>query len=449
MIYLFLASFFYSNVIYRFPIGHYGYILTSDILSWLIIIPFLIKKILGGIESRKSKDRLGLYLVLLNAVMYLSLITVFFSAHWLFSELGRAAADTLRFSQFSLCYYAVKSTAVEPKNNWRYLNFVFILTAGLAIFGLLSDVILGISRIYNGVTKDVLRPSNEFSAFFTDNHGGTSIYLITAISIGYGMLLMKSDILKKSLLIMALGLIIAALIFSKSRAGIAGFGLSMFIFAYLFLKHKGKSLPSIAGILFILFIFMGLIYYSITTESVMDRITIGKEEITRYEYVQHRIKSHEKKVGIMAIKARIKNWEQTVGIIKDMSLNIFFGYGVNQQSYLVHMGGSHNNFFQFIVDLGLIGLILFLLILYEMPKIFSAKGKKQKFPEKYKCINLGMRCGFLGLILTCFSQETFYMRPAMGNFFGFYLIIVAIIKNLNENTSNYMQSTEKNVPQLQ
>ncbi|MGA3282659.1 MAG: hypothetical protein ABSD50_16965, partial [Smithella sp.] len=64
MIYLLLTSFFYSDVIYRLPVGSYGYVLISDIVSWVVIFFILFRNMFIRIKARKF-DRLDWSLLVL------------------------------------------------------------------------------------------------------------------------------------------------------------------------------------------------------------------------------------------------------------------------------------------------------------------------------------------------------------------------------------------------
>jgi hypothetical protein len=70
--------------------------------------------------------------------------------------------------------------------------------------------------------------------------------------------------------------------------------------------------------------------------------------------------------------------------------------------------------------------------LYEVGKLLKKPRNIGDSDLPYYAMRIGMRCGFFGIIGTALTQETFYMVPAMGNFFGFYLILLAIVDNIKE-----------------
>ena len=433
MIYLLLTSFFYSDVIYRLPVGSYGYVLISDIVSWVVIFFILFRNMFIRIKARKF-DRLDWSLLVLNILMFLLLIQIYFTAVRTFSELGRAAADTLRFTQFIVCFYAVRSYMRASSKALRYLIWVFALATAVSVFGLIVDVGMQLPRMYAGITINSLRPK-EFSAFFTNNHASASIYLLAAFSLGFGLILMKKNSMLKGLAVSGMAVIILAIIFSKSRSGILGLGISTVFFLLYYIRFRGGSILAWGGIILMAVIFGAAGFYSFTDKGVMDRVGISSvEDVQNYERRADYIHSYDRKIGIISIRARFQNWRESIGVIKDMSFFMFFGYGVNQQSYKVNLGGAHNNFMQVIIDLGIVGLVFFLIFLYEVGKLLRKPRNIGDSDLPYYAMRIGMRCGFFGIIGTALTQETFYMAPAMGNFFGFYLILLAIVDNIKEKS---------------
>lgn len=442
MIYLLLGSFFFANVIYRIPVGRYGYILISDAASWLVIFFVLMRKLLLGLKWREL-ERLDWSLLLLNLLMFLLLFQVYFSAVRVFSEFGRAAVDTLRFTQFILCYYTVRSHLGSSSKSIRYLLCVFALATAVSAYGLIVDVWLRLPRMYAGITRDLLRP-NEFSAFFTDNHASASIYLISALSVGFGFIFMKGKFLLRAVYVSCMAVIILAIIFSKSRAGLAGLSVSMALFLLYYMRYRGGSAISLMGLIVMAAIFGITGFYSITNKGVIDRVGIGSvEDITRYESRAPFIRSFDRRIAIVSIKSRFENWRESIEIIKGMSANIFFGYGVNQQSVKIGFGGAHNNFLQVMIDLGIVGLGVFLVILYEMGRTFEKPRNTGDSYAPHGAVRIGMRCGFWGLLATSFTQETFYMSPALGNFFGFYLILLAVTSSVPKETAPEESRTDR------
>jgi O-antigen ligase len=443
LIYLLIASFFYANVVYRISVGSYGYILASDIASWLFIFFVLFRKLFLQSEGRKF-ERFDWSLLVFNLLMYLLLFQIYFMAFRVFSEFGRAAADTLRFTQFILCYFAVRSYLHSSLMSVRYLFWVFVVATIASAYGLIVDIVLQLPRIYVDITRDIMRPK-EFSAFFTNNHASASVYLISALSVGFGLLFKKGNPLHKGLILSCMATMILAVIFSRSRAGIAGLGISTAMFILSYLRFRGRNIFAMGGLLVIVVVFGTLALYAGTDKNVTDRIGIGSiGDITHYEYRSDFIRSTDRKIGILSVKARFENWRESIEIIKNMSMNIFFGYGVNQQSFKIKLGGAHNNFLQVIIDMGIVGLVVFLLFLYEMERKFKKPPSTKDSYLPNNAMRLGMRCGFWGLVATSFTQETFYMRPALGNFFGFYLILVAIISSLpKESIQNDTKNTEE------
>jgi O-antigen ligase len=431
MISLLLASFFYADVIYRLPMGSYGYVLASDVLSWGVIFWALLR----GVAGRARLGRLSMteiFPLALNLLMFLLLFQVYFEAQRVFSELGRAAADTLRFSQYILTALAVRACLKTSLKTQRFLIWVFVLGVGAALFGLVSDVILHIPRSYAGITHDVLRP-REFSSFFTNNRGCAAVYLLVAIAIGFGLLLRRGTPLRKVLILAALAVLAVALVFSRSRSGIVGLIVALLFFLYYDMRYRGRDLGSFAGLAAMVAILGGAVLLALSTQTVMDRMGIGDLVGTaRTEARADRMHSRERKVAALSVRSRLENWRHSLQVIKEMDYHLPFGYGVNQQGARIGMGGAHNNYLQVIIDLGLVGLGLFLVFLRSLFRILRRPPEGQVLGNPHQAMRLGLRCGLWGLLATTLSQETFYMAPAMGNFFGFFLVLLAIVQRLPE-----------------
>jgi len=431
MMYLLLASFFYANVIYRLPIGSYGYVLVSDVVSWFVILAVFTLSMVNRTKSI-GFGRLELCLVVLSLLMFLLLFQVFFEADRVFSELGRAAADTLRFFQYVFTYFAVRSYLRFSPHPIRYLAWTFILAVSVSIYGLLLDVVLKIPRSYAGITHDVLRPS-EFSAFFTNNRACAAVYLLTAVAIGFGFLLMNGSLLRKSVVLFGTAALIIAIILSRSRSGIVGLSVSTVFFIIYYMRNCGRSLSSIVVFFTLVFIFCCALFFALTSRNVRDRLGIANlRDITRYEHSSSLTGSADRKIALMSVATRLKNWKESMKVIDEMSYHIFFGYGVNQQGAKIGMGGAHNNFLQVFVDLGLIGLGLFLLLLYEIARRLKVSPPELNASHPRYAMLIAMKYCFWGLLVTLVTQETFYMAPALGNFWGFYLVLLAIVSQLRE-----------------
>jgi len=423
MIYILLASFFYANVVFRIPIGSYSYVLASDIVSWFVIVSVVLLAMIRRLKIEGRFRPIDYYLLGLNLLMYVLLFQVYFEAQRVFSEFGRAAADTLRFSQYILTFFAVRSYMRTVRNPNRFLIWVLFLAVGVSLFGLISDVVLEIPRNYAGITRDTLRFPKEFSAFFTDNRACVSAYLLTGVGIGFGFLAQRRDVLQKVAIIGFLIPVILAIIFSRSRSGIIGLFVTMAAFIFYSVRYHGFNFKTLVSLILITAILGVTVFLSMTSKSVMERVQVGVNTDSDAG------KSRESKIAVLSTKSRLANWKHSLEMVGDMSYHIFFGYGVNQQNAKIGLGGAHNNFLQVLIDLGVFGTLLFLLLLRQISRMLGPvpTDGRESTPN---AMRLGIKCTFWGLLVTALTQETFYMAPAMANFFEFFLVLVAIVTSI-------------------
>lgn len=106
-------------------------------------------------------------------------------------------------------------------------------------------------------------------------------------------------------------------------------------------------------------------------------------------------------------------------------LNLLFGYGYNGSLYLGGRGywAIHNDFVALLCDYGLIGLSLFLYMLYYPIKIANSNSKMKVFAL------------LLYLVLCCCSLEPF--SAGRLPFFGYYLFILCVAKSEMYNNSSF------------
>ncbi|MFH0808989.1 MAG: O-antigen ligase family protein [Pseudomonadota bacterium] len=437
MIYLILASFFYSSVIYRFPVGHYGYLLASDVAAIAFVAAFIVRLAVSKEHRYSSGAYLGKILASLTILMTLGLIHIYFSADRLFSELGRGVADTLRFIEFAALYLAIAHTPYKKETVLRALSWVFLLGLAATVFGLVSDCLLHVQRTYAGIDGDVLRVQGEMSAFFTHSRACTGLFLLVCFCLGLGLVLNERRTPVKLLLAVAACLILVAVILTGSRAAILGTLVAILTSLVLCLRYEHFRATAASYVLLLLIVAGVGGAIAFTTSSVSERIKAAFLTTTRSE--DGSVSRHEIGFGAgynpppteqdRSVTSRFENWHVTSAQIFKSCWVFFFGFGVQQQMYLSGgFGGAHDNFLQYLVDLGIVGLGLFAAMLASTWNIFRGGIKYGTYKEQ--CLHLAMLCCLAGLIVTCITQETFYMQHSLGNFFGFWLALVALFQNL-------------------
>lgn len=226
----------------------------------------------------------------------------------------------------------------------------------LAIFSIVQKATFN-GKIY--WFRELTIGGTPFGPFVNRNHYAGLINML--IMIGLGIMFTRYSIERKLLfgffsVIMALSLFI-----SLSRGGIISFFSGIGLFTLLIIKEKIKNKKLIAIILFLITLVSYLLYIGI--DPLIDRFY---------------------KVD-MDSKVRFIIWSDTFKIFRDFSLT---GTGLGTFVYIYPLYSSrnisyicdhaHNDYLEYLSEIGIIGMSLFLIFLILYLKIIFSKNKSEK-----------------------------------------------------------------------
>ncbi len=169
----------------------------------------------------------------------------------------------------------------------------------------------------------------------------------------------------KTIVLFATMIIFSGLLLSFSRAAWLGVGLFLFIiFVQLIFKKSFFSWSTFIT-LFLLFVFTGAIWASVYTEPFLTRIK-ASERLEQF-----------------SINQRIDSYQDAWQTFKQKP---FLGTGVGVYTYNLHqqhperyvwdLQPPHNTFLLVLVELGLAGLILFLIIIFLLSKNINSQPQR-------------------------------------------------------------------------
>jgi O-antigen ligase len=119
-------------------------------------------------------------------------------------------------------------------------------------------------------------------------------------------------------------------------------------------------------------------------------------------------------------------WEQ---FVKAPFITKVFGIGIGNftnlhYSFLLETGkkatsGAHNNFLHVLTETGIAGFLTFISFFISAIVLLWKKGKKDTFAFCYIWVTLA-------LLMSGSTQETFWFQPSFGNFWLYYMIVLAL-----------------------
>ena len=281
---------------------------------------------------------------------------------------------------FILSYFLMINI-VETKGEFKFLLYVFIV----------SSVITAILGIYQYILGDVYSQAWLDSNMFEDikmrvyatfeNPNVYGEYLILTIPLIVSLFFTEKGFIKKLFLLGSFGITMLAMVLTFSRGCWLGIILALGILLIMIDKR---------------FIWLGVLGIAVMPfvlpETIMNRfLSIGNLNDSSTSY-------------------RVYIWLGTLAMLKDYW---FSGIGLGITSFNkiypiysynnVSAPHSHNLFLQIIVEYGMIGLIVFLGILYNFYKETTIKMLKQK-----SILTAGIVSGVTGFLLQSMFDNTWY-----------------------------------------
>jgi len=137
-------------------------------------------------------------------------------------------------------------------------------------------------------------------------------------------------------------------------------------------------------------------------------------------------------LGILTMEQHANAVQMFTGVGPGNFQNFMRPYMQLHQIYIGIEGnsstGAHNNYLHILVELGIGGLIIFgafmVNLLLQFWRIRKSSDKRVSVTSSI------MIAGTIALLASGFTQETFYSQQPMGNFFGFYFVVMVLVLQL-------------------
>lgn len=241
-------------------------------------------------------------------------------------------------------------------------------------------------------------------------------YLILLMSVSIGILL-TSELKRVKLLLTGLILIsFVALMATQSRA--TWMGLPVMYLSFLAMSKKRLML-------------LGVLAVTI----VIGPFIMPKSYVERYSGTFKREAGYKATVGGKSLALdssateRVQSWQ---GTLKDFKNHPIFGYGINGYWFI------DGQYFRTLVELGLVGMSIFIFMLYQIGKFLLAAYRISS-DSFSKGLAMGLFAGFLALLVHCIGSNTFIVVRIMEPFW-FLMGIAVVLYNIDKKKSEEAQN---------
>lgn len=418
---LFLSLCFYLlSQCYTIPILSIGpwalWPTFSDVAACLLVFTFLInlRHISPASTANKKTFLILLTFVVLNIFSYLNYVA--WQANMNSKGVGIGLVQLGRFIEFIMVFWITSHIPLPAKRIQiitGIIDFVFVFVC-LGIFATFLSII-PLDILVAHLPQDGNPWGDAYRAFenLTTNTSGEGYASRGLGTIGSNHAYTGVQV------ILLLGL--------KMHLKVSKFD-GIFILMSLLACLASGSRSSLAGMLFLTVIYWikKPIYIFITGISVF--LTTALSTVISNIYRINNIGNNdfqfilERQSTIFAanksenLSERDQIWADVFKFIDRQPLQWLWGAGFGSAPDATPFLAAHNLYLQIILDTGVIGLLIFLFLFFQI--VYEL--------NKYENVNKSLFWVTLILLFTSLSQETFYPMIAMGHFLGFYLCSIAI-----------------------
>jgi O-antigen ligase/Flp pilus assembly protein TadD len=332
--------------------------------------------------------------------------------------------DFIYFLSYFLIYFFIINN-IKTKDSFNFCLIIFFITASLISLYLLLQ--------YYGLDpflSDIQRLTSTLG-----NQNYVASYLALIFPIAFSFFLIETKKINKILFEVVLLINYTGIIVCHTRAIWAALFFSLLLFGYLLSHYKMNKIlkdnKKWLIILFSLFLLITLIY---STDNPLNRspITAVERAISAFD------------MQGSSLRSRLLIWQSTIDMIKDRplfgsGLGTFPLYYLNYQANFLQKnpnylnfagkaGEAHNEYLQLGAETGIIGLLVFILIIVIFYKTNFNLIKKIKTINE-KIIVISLLSGITVTLIDSIFSFPFHI-PAVGSDFWFIIGLAIASENI-------------------
>lgn len=322
-------------------------------------------------------------------------------------NIAKSVQSYVLYLVFAFAYFLIVNN-IKTKNQWYNLVVVFALAGFLVgLYGVYQNYFITITDT-SWIDEDMFEEiqTRVYSTF--DNPNVLGQYLVMAIPVVFALLWSDKRLGAKAAYAGIAIVMMACLIFTWSRA--AWVGIILAIGFYMVMKDRRWASLLVVALLIMPFVL---------PESIISRITsLGnmKDSSTAYRF----------SVWISSLRMAGDYWISGIGLGAGAFERVYQKYALNGAGFALH---SHNFYIQLVVEMGILGIILFAFIMISTyRKIISIKDKN----SSNKNVALAMGGALIGYMFQGVAENLWY-NYRMILLFWIYLGILHSGANLADS----------------
>jgi len=427
--YILIAS-CYERPVLDFGIGIRGTIKLVDIAIVALVLVTLWRQLSG--KSLKVTNTSLVYLVIITAIAANSSLLITLFTNYPFDDTRKSVYYAVILIEYCLALWAMQKIIFSEQDIKKYFSiFLYGLTI-VAIIGILQGLGLVENEYYASANAASIINKAWAISVLAPNHTHLGTYM--ALAVVLSVLFLHQRFQFRYIVIIVLCM--AALAFSHSAVG---FGMIALYVGFLSLKG-GRRIKLIAfvmggvGILFVALYMGGIAGDDADRTAKKYNVTGGDSEVL--------LRSIVYPVELLTIA------------VKEFPAGAFFGFGFKVSHLIAPMLPStgDNNYFSVLMDVGLIGFVLYLAFLRDLYR--RTKLSALRAAEGFnKFFTFHMHVWLKVTLVAMFVQEILWPLHSRGSTMIIFLIIIevsAMLENKKkEADTNKRFKSQDNIPDKQ
>jgi len=396
-----ITSYFYCLPLGRFSIGFFD----SDFRIFdFAILMFIAFSLYTGLYKRFFFiSNLPIFTRYLKYLLVMIVISLFFFI--LYSNKIAYILPTLIRLYRAVGYFMTGAAVIAIVNTRKKYKFIFyVILFNITIQGILG-FFQGIGVLgsfwpdyWNIMYSNMKSPV----ATLSPHHKHMGVIMLTGLGLALGLIryFSKRALITFGALIMCL-IFISVPLFAGTRTFLLGF--FGFLLGYVYINRSYSFVILISGFI------IGAIALAYSGGDIIDRINIKYEEkiSSRYDKFGYE--------GLYGDRSRI--YAEIIEVIAREPYLLVTGTGFQNISSFIGANGAHNNYLHVLMELGILGLVVFLKFLYAVHR--NLLRTYQLIPSKFiKATSSHIWVSFMGVLATMFVGETIWAQAAMFTLAG-------------------------------
>ncbi len=390
-----LVCFYYTIPVIKTPLGYTTYPTLDDLVS----IPFVLLS-LGALSGRVRLGESRVFRVLVvAAVLALPSVAIGYTVFPTDYALKYGLVLTVHYWKVFLVFACVAALTMTERRFRRLLTVVWLGSVFVGVYAVLQY--LGIFTLEawveefaeSGPWGDVLEQAGtQALGPLSVNHAVIGNYMVVALMITFAII-RTSGPLMKLLGQLSVPFFVLVAILSGSRAGLAGIVVGLVVYLVLSKVRPTALIALICGAAVIYFVLRA-------SPQLEERFVLSETGKSVEEFSAGRLEGWTEILAYVLRRPYV--------FVTGVGLGNFFALLLSGE---VHLSYAHNNYLHWLVEGGVIGLVLPLLALARLLKLFRALRHGDRFHRE---IGIAF-CALLGALLwVAITQENFVPSPTLG-----------------------------------